>query len=180
MFQWDWSRILHGASITGEMTAAGDGIEGRSKTPQSCFRGGEPVSSEPFSEPLRLLLKEVMTSFERLEVLLFLRKSEPEAFTASAIGKSLHIQAELAAEAVEGLAEQGLLIRAPEADAVSFRFAPRTPALQAVAEELATAYRDHSAAVLSTMSINAIERIRSGPMRAFADSFVFGKRRSDG
>jgi hypothetical protein len=47
-------------------------------------------------------------------------------------------------------------------------------------EALVVAYREQSAAVLSTMSIYAIERIRSGPIRAFADSFVLGKPKDDG
>jgi hypothetical protein len=33
---------------------------------------------------------------------------------------------------------------------------------------------------MSVMSMNAIERIRSGTMRAFADSFILGKRNRDG
>jgi hypothetical protein len=167
--------ILHGAIPSRQMTLAEDGIEDGRTTCQSPG-GNEPVSPEPFSGSVRQLLKEIMTSFERLEVLLFLRKRAPDAFTAATIAQSLHIQPDLAAEAADGLADQGLLVL----KAGSFRFAPRTPALQCAVEELAAAYRDHSAAVLSTMSINAIERIRSGPMKAFADSFVFGKRKNDG
>jgi hypothetical protein len=142
------------------------------------MHGADPVSTEPFSEPVRELLKSTMTSFERLEVLLFLRRSAPDAFTALEISQNLRIQVELVAEATEGLARRGLLAPGPEEG--TFRFAPATAALESAAEELAAAYRDQSAAVLSTMSIDAIERIRSGPMKAFADSFVFSKRKDDG
>jgi hypothetical protein len=136
------------------------------------------MSPEPFSEPLRQLLKEVITSFERLEVLLFLRRNTPAAFTAAGIGQSVHIQVEHATEAMASLAECGLLVRGTAEG--TFRFAPATPALGSAVEELAAAYRNQSAAVLSTMSVNAIERIRSGPMKAFADAFVLGKRKNDG
>jgi hypothetical protein len=177
MFQWDRLRILHGDTAAGEMMLRGDGIdEGGSarEPPQGC----DAVSPEPFSEPVRRLLKEVMTTFERLEVLLFLRKNASDAFTASRIGQSLHVRLDLVAEALEGLAERGLLVR--ETANGEFRFEPSTAELASVVEELAAAYRDRSAAVLSTMSVNAIERIRSGPVRAFADSFLLGKRKDDG
>jgi hypothetical protein len=175
MFQWDWLRILHGALPPGEMALPGDDIEDGGTTRPS-QRGRDTMSTEPFSEPVRQLLRDAMTSFERLEVLLFLRRSAPAAFAASGISQNLHIQVELVAEALEGLAQFGLLARGPE-DGL-FRFAP-AQRLERTAEELAAAYRDQSAAVLSTMSIDAIARIRSGPMKAFADAFVLGKRKDD-
>ena len=97
MFQWGWRRILHGALSPGEMTLPGDGIEDGGTTRQS-LRGRDPMSPEPFSEPVRQLLRDAMTSFERLEVLLFLRRSAPDAFPAAGISQSLHIQIELVAE----------------------------------------------------------------------------------
>lgn len=175
MFQWYRLRIVHGGLIRGEMTPAGESVEGSARRWLS-GNGNAPVSSEPFSESVRHLLREALTSFERLEVLLFLHKNASGAFTGVAIGEALHIQAELVEEAAEGLVSCGLLVRE---DAGAFRFAPATPALASAASELAVAYRDHSAAVLSAMSVNAIERIRSGPMRGFADAFVFWKWKND-
>ena len=118
-----------------------------------------------------------MTTFERLEVLLFLRERAPEEFALQAISDRLRIHPDLAREALQGLAAKGLLSASGEA---VYRFAPATPALVETVEALVVAYREQSAAVLSTMSIYAIERIRSGPIRAFADSFLLGKRKDDG
>jgi DNA-binding IclR family transcriptional regulator len=118
-----------------------------------------------------------MTTFERLEVLLFLRERAPEELALHAISDRLHIHPDLIREALHGLAAKGLL---SADEGASFRFAPATPALADTVEALVVAYREQSAAVLSTMSIYAIERIRSGPIRAFADSFVLGKPKDDG
>jgi DNA-binding GntR family transcriptional regulator len=118
-----------------------------------------------------------MTTFERLAVLLFLRERAPEEFGPQAISNRLHIHPDLVREALHGLEAKGLLCAA---GGDSFRFAPATPALADTVEAFVVAYREQSAAVLSTMSIYAIERIRSGPIRAFADSFVLGKRKDDG
>jgi hypothetical protein len=135
------------------------------------------ATAEPFSEPVRQLLREVMTTFERLEMLLLLHEKAPAALDARTIGELSRIHPDLIPEALQGLTDHGLLARAGE---TSFRYSPATPALAAVADELVVAYRDQGAAVLSAMSIDAIERIRSGPVRAFADSFVLGKRKPDG
>jgi hypothetical protein len=134
------------------------------------------MTAEPFSEQVRFFLREHMTSFERLEVLLLLHGNPSEELTASDVARRLTIREELVAEALHGLAQGGLLgVRSG-----AFRFAPATPALGTAVRALAIAYQDQRAAVLSTMSMNAIERIRSGPVRAFADSFVFKKKNDHG
>jgi DNA-binding IclR family transcriptional regulator len=133
--------------------------------------------TEPFSELVRQLLREHMTSFERLEVLLFLHKHGAEPLSPQDIGNQLGMPPELVLEATAGLEASRLAQRQGDA---RFRFAPATPALANAVEELAVAYREQSAAVMSAMSMYAIERIRSGPMRAFADSFLLGKRKDNG
>ena len=44
---------------------------------------------------------------------------------------------------------------------------------------LAHACEQQRAELMSVMSTHAIERLRSGAMRAFADSFVFGQKKPD-
>lgn len=134
--------------------------------------------TERLSEPVRLLLREHMTSFERLDVLMFLHKNEAREWSAEQLNERLNVPVELGRDTLAGLETSGLVQRS--SDAATFRFAPATPALAAAVGELSVAYREHSAAVMSAMSIYAIERIRSGPMRAFADSFRLGKRNDDG
>jgi hypothetical protein len=134
--------------------------------------------AERLSGPVRLFMREHMISFERLEVLMLLCRSETQDWSPEQVTRQLNIAPELASEALVGLEASGLVQRS--SDASVFRFAPATPALAAMVNELSDAYREHSAAVMSAMSIDAIERIRSGPMRAFADAFRFGKRKDDG
>jgi DNA-binding IclR family transcriptional regulator len=133
------------------------------------------MTNEPLSESVRLLLREHMTTFERLEALLYLRKHAADEHTAKSVSDRLGVPPELTSEALAGLTASGLVARGHGNG--TFRFAPATPELANAAEGLATAYREQSAAVLSAMSMYAIERIRSGPMRAFADSFVLGTKK---
>jgi hypothetical protein len=134
--------------------------------------------TERLSEPVRLFLREHMVSFERLEVLMLLSRNETQEWSAKQVSKQLNMPLELGSDALAGLETSGLVQRS--SDALVFRFAPATPALAAAVAELSDIYREHSAAVMSAMSMDAIERIRSGPMRAFADAFMLGKRKDDG
>jgi hypothetical protein len=144
--------------------------------------GGRPVTqcptmNEPFSEPVRLLLREHVTTFERLELLILLFRNKEQEWSVEQLCENLNMRRELAPDALAGLAAGGLVQHT--ADGGALRFSPATPALAAAVEELAVAYREESAAVVSAMSVNAIERIRSGPMRNFADAFVLGPNRRD-
>jgi hypothetical protein len=169
--------MLHGAGTVRKTDAAlpvpePHGGHARAR-PDCCF-----MSAETFSDTLRALLREHLTSFEQLEIILLLRVPPVHDWTVSAMSDQLRMPRELAEAALAGLVSGGLVRCDPTG--AHFRFAPATPALAQAVEDLATAYADRSAAVLSEMSINAIARIRSGPMRAFADSFIFGKKTPNG
>jgi hypothetical protein len=133
--------------------------------------------SERLSEPVRLFLRGHMTSFERLEVLMFLSRNDTQAWSAEQTSERLSMSVELVRDALEGLESSGLVRRLADS---AFQFAPSTPALASAVAELAAAYREQSAAVMSAMSIYAIERIRSGPMRAFSDAFMLERKKDDG
>jgi predicted transcriptional regulator len=115
--------------------------------------------NEPFPEPVRLLLREHVTTFERLELLMLLFRNNEREFEQ--LCESLNMRRELASEALAALEAAGLVQHNGNGDA--FRFSPATPALAAAVEALDIAYRDESAAVVSAMSVNAIERIRRWP-----------------
>lgn len=136
------------------------------------------MTAGPLSAQVCWLLREHLTTFEQLEVLLYLRNHRDGEFDAAALGETLALRSEHLIEALKGLAASELITAGPDGN--SFRFAPRSPELTDAVEGLAVAYQEHSAPILSTMSIYAIERIRSGPLRAFADSFVVGGKKRDG
>lgn len=75
--------------------------------------------------------------------------------------------------------EVNRLISRSATEPPAFRFAPATAALSAAVDELARLYGDQRAAIMAEMSINAISRIRSSSLRAFADAFVIGPRKRD-
>jgi hypothetical protein len=51
----------------------------------------------------------------------------------------------------------------------AFRYAPASPTLNALCDELEAAYRERPVAV-----VNTIARRRPDPLKGFADSFRFG------
>jgi hypothetical protein len=137
--------------------------------------------NEPFSEPVRVLLREHVTTFERLELLMLLFRNRNRQWSVQQMYESLNMRVELAPDALAGLEAGGLVQRiarrANEDD--MFQFLPATPALAEAVDALDAAYREESAAVVSAMSVNAIERIRSGSIRTFGDAFVPGATRRD-
>jgi hypothetical protein len=76
--------------------------------------------------------------------------------------------------------ESSELIRRTTRNHNYFRFGPRLPESMDAVEQLAVLYREQRAAIMSLMSVQAIERIRSVGLRTFADSFLFKKRNDDG
>jgi hypothetical protein len=128
-------------------------------------------------ENVRSFLRDHLTSFECLELLLLLhRRAEPA--NADALARQTGIAVELVFAALLEL-ESSQLVRRSGTEPPAFRFAPATAELARAVDDLESVYRDQRAAVMSEMSINAIGRIRSGTLRAFSDAFVFGKKKRD-
>ena len=136
------------------------------------------MSRTPFSEALQRLLRDNLTSFEQLEIVLLLRRDPAIEWTPTMLCEQLSIPQELIEGALVGLEAGGLVCRT--ASGTSFRYSPSSSTMAAAIDELEQAHLHHRAALLSTMSVNAIARIRSGPMRAFADAFIMNKKKEDG
>jgi DNA-binding IclR family transcriptional regulator len=126
-------------------------------------------------DDVRTLLRDHVTSFECLELLLILH-SRSEPGSAQALSGQAGIAIALATPALAAL-ESSQLVRRDTTEPPNFRFAPATTALSRAVDDLERSYRDQRAAVMSEMSVNAIARIRSGTLRAFSDAFVFGKKK---
>jgi hypothetical protein len=131
-------------------------------------------------EKTRILLRDFITSFEMLEVLLLLRTSPGQSWTVASIASHMHVPDDLVARALETLIARRLIhAGAPLAEG-EFRYGPGTATLAAAVDELAEDFAERRAAVLSTLSTNAIERLRSGALSAFADAFILGSKHKDG
>jgi hypothetical protein len=135
--------------------------------------------SDEIPENVRVLLREHLTSFERLEIVLLLHADPAQDWNVASISERTRIAREQVIEALQGLEASGLITGvAGKPDVI--RYEPSHAGLAEAMKGLDQAYRERRAAVMSEMSINAIQRIRSGTMRAFADSFVFGRKKNDG
>jgi hypothetical protein len=144
--------------------------------------------TEELHEKTRALLREAITSFEMLEIVLLMRAHPEVSWTAASLAGRVHIPDDLVSRALGSLHAVGLAaaIDAPPGarSGQLYRYRPSTSNLAAAAEALALDFAERRAAVLSTMSTNAIERLRSGALSAFADAFVLGpssgSKRKDG
>jgi hypothetical protein len=121
-------------------------------------------------DPVRLLLRDQLTSFERLAVVLLLHKRAPDELSAQTIADQLQMRSDLVTEALTGLAGGGLV----EAGTLpqAWRFAPTAVHLSDAVSALRKAYCEQRAAIAGQLSLNAIERIRSGPQIPAGDPDV--------
>lgn len=125
------------------------------------------------------LLRDHLKSFEQLEVLLLLRARSSESLTPEAAASELRLDPERIQDAMSGLETSGLLHRTT-VEPPSYQYRSANMHLEAAVDELVIAYRERRAAVMSQMSTNAIERIRSGSLKAWADAFIIRRRKDDG
>lgn len=132
--------------------------------------------NDELGQKTRLLLRDFITSFEMLEVLLFLRAHSTEVWTAKRAASRVHITEDLVSRAFEALHARRLVQTGEPLAPGEFRYGPADSGLAEAAEELAGDFNERRAAVLSTLSTNAIERLRSRAITAFADAFVLGNK----
>ncbi|HEU4624276.1 MAG TPA: hypothetical protein VFS52_05910 [Steroidobacteraceae bacterium] len=137
------------------------------------------MTNEQLPESVLALLRDHVTSFEQLEVLLLLQAHPHDHWTAATAGERTRMPVDLVESALAGLAGGGLVEQVRE-NPPAYCFAPRDNRSRQAAADLAVAYRDRHALVMSTLSMNAIERIRSGTLRAFSDAFLLRRKDEDG
>jgi hypothetical protein len=130
--------------------------------------------TDPLPAAVKDLLSEHVTGFEHLEVALLLHAHPGQFWQVTDICTRAHVPRELALRTLSELDASGLIAR-DGAGADAFCFAPRDEALARAMDELAVSHRDFRLAVISHLSLNAINRIRSGSIRAFSDAFVLSR-----
>jgi hypothetical protein len=117
----------------------------------------------------RFLARHVDT-IEQLEVLLLLHRCPATDWTAESVASALYIQPASAARRLAALAGFGLLASKAES-APTYRYAPRTPELDATVGRLADTYRERRVAVITAIASRPMENVR-----AFSDAFRFRKK----
>jgi hypothetical protein len=126
---------------------------------------------------LKAFLRERIHSYELLELLLLVRQSPSQAWSAELFAKRLKIPEAVALECASELHTGDLLEMVLDGRNWVYRYKPATPELARLADELAHAFEEERLALVRLMNENAVDRVRSAAMRMFADSFVLGKKR---
>jgi hypothetical protein len=129
------------------------------------------------SDDVAAFLRERVSSFEQLELLLLLQREPTSEWTAQAAACALAIQTTAAADALEHLRRQDLVAVTVGGDAPTFRYAPKTPALDGSAMDLARTYATARIDVVQALTANAVERMRNSTIRMFADAFLIGRKK---
>lgn len=129
-------------------------------------------------EAVRAFLRDYIDSFESLEVLLLLRR-ERTACTADELCGRLTTRAPLIEDALASLA-RARLVSTDQNALRSYKYVDEDSARDSIVGSLESLYRDEPIRIMQLMSANAIERLRTSTIRAFADAFVVRKEKGDG
>jgi hypothetical protein len=123
------------------------------------------------SDDVKSLLRDCIESFEQLEVLLLLHGTPDQTWAPDAVttASRLNLSEEAVADALAHLRRWKLV----EGEARLYRYSPANR-LDATVRALATAYEDDRLEVMRLMNQNALERVRTSALRAFADAFFVG------
>lgn len=120
---------------------------------------------------MREFLRECVSSYEELEVLLLLAR-EARDWSADELAQALRVPSDSIAAAAESLVEVGGLVDVRSVSGQErFVFAAKTDELRAQVAELDRAYAERRLAVVQIMTANAVDRVRGAAIRRFADSF---------
>lgn len=132
-------------------------------------------------DDVRALLSERIESYEELEILLALERARGSGKTPEELSTTLRVGASLVDPALRALELHGLIAHrsAPEREA-RYLYEPATPALDGAVRALAKVYREQPIPIIRLMSENAIQRVRTGAVRAFADAFILRREKNDG
>lgn len=127
-------------------------------------------------ENVRRLLNERVHGYAAIEALLLLSSDPERVWTAPEIAAELKIANADADEALRALVLGELASETDEGED-SFIFRASVPGLADAVNDLGLAYSQNRVQIMRLMSTNAIERVRTSAARAFADAFVFGKKK---
>lgn len=124
------------------------------------------------TEQLRAFLRDHISGFEELEVLLFFVRAPRRPWSASELVASLNLSEVLVRSALEQLvsAAAPLTLDGEAGSAKSYRYTPDAPT-ERLLEVLRLAYDEERLSILQLMSSNAMERVRSAAAQRLANAF---------
>jgi len=135
------------------------------------------MSADEIPESVQRFLFEHIHSFEELEIVVLLNRDVTQRWTEESIAGQLKIAVNLVADALKAVRNRGIVETFTESGTV---FHVISANYKAELSEVAAVYERHRLEIVMLMGRNAIERVRTGAVRTFADCFFVGKRRGDG
>jgi predicted transcriptional regulator len=129
---------------------------------------------------LILFLRDNFATYEHLQVLEELSRDRSIAWREGDIATKLRLEPALVRAALTSLRASGLVASRSETRGQHFVYSPVTADLDQVVTRLFETYRHQPIEIIKLMSANAIERVRTAALRAFADAFVFRKDKGNG
>jgi hypothetical protein len=114
------------------------------------------------------LLNDCVNPHESLLILTAMWENRDQEWSEETLRSTLQA-ADGIPEALRSLQASGLVRATSTAAGSSYVYAPRTPALDAAVETLVRIYREQPTAVIKFIGANAIQRVRKGALRTFAE-----------
>jgi hypothetical protein len=135
--------------------------------------------AEEIPQDVQLLLRDRVTSLEALTVLLLLRGTAPRRWSIAALTAETHTAPEPMLAAVELLRGASLIERELQRAEPRYYYVPSDAASGRAVDRLAREFEERRVAVISLLNSFALERVRNGAARAFADAFILKRSRPD-
>jgi hypothetical protein len=132
---------------------------------------------EGIPEDVRDFLMEHVHTYQQLEALIVMQPDPLSDWTAESLGATLQLPADAAREALHQLWAD-LLLECTSTSPLKYRLSRAD--VRSTVQALAELYQKDRLAVMQQMNANAIERVRTGPVRDFANAFLIGDRKKRG
>ena len=136
------------------------------------LQAGVGLSAEDITPQVRQFIADFIPSLARLEILLFLKTHAQQVWTAEGISRELRLDQRATADQLATLGRDGFLEHPQPGQ---FRYAPRTPELDAQVGALAQAYHERRVTVISLIFASPPD-----VLQWFSDSFRLRKDRPNG
>ena len=117
-------------------------------------------------------------TIEELETLLLLAR-ERRFWDSLAVASALKLSEGLAVAALEGLVQAQLIAQIGSGSPLGYVFAPLNRSLKEATDQLIQYYSENRFELVMLISSRAIERLRTGVLQRFADSFQAGTKKHE-
>jgi hypothetical protein len=124
------------------------------------------------------LLRDLLHTYEELEIVLLLDREKPRALSVSEVGAAVGIAPDAAGTTLATLIDRKLIARDDGSGA--YRFGDSPDEIVRAVGELGRIWSQDRLPIVRLVTANAVERLRTGAARALSDAFLLPKGRKDG